>query len=78
MAGIGERIAKSIRGGEALTMTKPLPALQHEIALILDHPSVYMGGPSQQSIRKAERIVRHMERCGLIAQATADGELKDG
>ena len=31
--------------------------MRQQIAAILDHPSVYMGGPSQQSIRKAIRIV---------------------
>lgn len=36
------------------------------IALILDHPSLYMGGPSQQSLRRAEKIVRWLEHAGLI------------
>ena len=31
------------------------------IANILDHPSVYMGGPSANSLRKAERIVKYLE-----------------
>ncbi len=36
------------------------------IAAILDYPSVYMGGPSQQSLRKAQRIVDYLQRSGLI------------
>ena len=36
------------------------------IAHILDHPSVYMGGPSQQSLRKAQRIVAYLEESGLM------------
>ena len=28
-----------------------------EIAAIIDHPSVYMGGPSQQSKRTAQKII---------------------
>lgn len=31
--------------------------LRQSIASALDHPSVYMGGPSPQSVRKAIRIV---------------------
>lgn len=31
--------------------------LRQHIASALDHPSVFMGGPSQQSVRKAIRIV---------------------
>jgi len=31
--------------------------LRQQIACALDHPSVFMGGPSQQSIHKAIRIV---------------------
>ena len=31
--------------------------LRQRIALILDFPNVYMGGPSQQSVRKAIKIV---------------------
>ena len=32
--------------------------LRQRIASILDHPSVYMGGPSQQSVRKAIKIIQ--------------------
>jgi hypothetical protein len=36
--------------------------LKREIASMLDHPSVFMGGPSQQNQRKADRIIQHLER----------------
>jgi len=35
--------------------------LRQRIASILDHPSVYMGGPSQQSLRKAIRIIEALD-----------------
>lgn len=28
----------------------------HEIAAMLDHPNLYMGGPSQRNMRRAEEI----------------------
>lgn len=31
------------------------------IASILDHPSIYMGGPSAGNLRRAERIVQYLE-----------------
>lgn len=34
--------------------------MRQHIAGVLDHPSVYMGGPSPQSLRKAIRIVEHL------------------
>ncbi len=36
------------------------------IASILDHPSVYMGGPSRGSQRNADRILKYLEKEGLI------------
>lgn len=42
--------------------------LRQNIASILDHPSVYMGGPSIQSIRKAIKIVEYLDReCSIEA-----------
>lgn len=35
--------------------------LRQRIASIIDHPSVYMSGPSQQSLRKAIRIIEALE-----------------
>lgn len=37
---------------------KNLDALVVGIAQIIDHPSVYMGGPSRNSLRIAEAIVK--------------------
>lgn len=36
--------------------------LRQQIAAILDHPSVYMGGPSGNSVRRAISIVEHLLR----------------
>ena len=35
--------------------------LRLAIAAILDHPGVYMGGPSAQSMRRADRIVEMLD-----------------
>lgn len=35
--------------------------VKRQIAGILDHPSVYMGGPSAQSMKKAEQIISCLE-----------------
>lgn len=40
--------------------------LQREVASILDYPSVYMGGPSQQSLSTADRIIKHLEKRDLL------------
>lgn len=39
--------------------------LQQRIAAILDHPSVYMGGPSKQNMRKAQTILDMMIKAGF-------------
>ena len=36
------------------------------IASTIDHPSVYMGGPSHNSMRKAERIIKILKEDGLL------------
>lgn len=36
------------------------------IASTIDHPSVYMGGPSHNSMRKAERIIKNLKERGLL------------
>ena len=47
------------------------------IAAMLDHPSVYMGGPSQRNMRRAEQIIAAVapliakaerERCAVMAE----------
>ena len=37
-------------------------ALRQEIAASLDHPSVFMGGPSHGSVKKAIDIIRLIEQ----------------
>ena len=44
--------------------------LQRTLASILDHPSVYMGGPSHGSMRRAARIVDELEAGGHIDPVT--------
>ena len=41
---------------------------QHELAIaqFLDHPSIYMGGPSRVSLRKAEKIMDYLQEEGLL------------
>lgn len=36
--------------------------LRRIIASVFDHPSVYMGGPSQGSLRKADKIIEVLQR----------------
>ena len=47
------------------------------IAAMLDHPSVYMGGPSQRNMRRAEQIIaavapliaaQERERCAAMVE----------
>ena len=40
--------------------------IQRNIASMLDHPSVYMGGPSQGSMRRAKRIVEYLASLGAV------------
>jgi hypothetical protein len=54
--------------------TEILEPRVHIIASTLDYPSVYMGGPSKQSIQKAERIIAALEREGYVL---ADVEASD-
>lgn len=51
-----------------------------EIAAMLDHPNVYMGGPSQRNMRRAEEIyaavapliaAAERERCAKVADEVA-------
>lgn len=44
--------------------------VRRELASILDHPSVYMGGPSQTSLRKAGRILDALDRAGRLTPTT--------
>lgn len=48
------------------------------IAADLDYPSVYMGGPSHNSLRKAERIVKYLiESKRLVASQCDHSGYKD-
>ena len=40
--------------------------VQRKIASLLDHPSVYMGGPSQGNLKRAGRIVQYLEKEGIL------------
>lgn len=42
--------------------------LQRLIGSILDHPSVYMGGASHNSMRKADRVINALIREGYIVR----------
>lgn len=51
-------------GGEGyMTMKVVRPA----IASILDNPSVYMGGPSHGSLRKADAIIEYLVDQGIFS-----------
>lgn len=69
--GKGEVVFTKEKGGPACNncggrgvMTKEHMCLA--IASILDNPSVYMGGPSQGSLRKADRILEYLEDQGFL------------
>lgn len=51
--------------------------VRREIALILDHPSVYMGGPSQNNLRRADRIMDALERGGRLVPTTCTHDAYD-
>lgn len=51
----------------AVHQARERDVLTSQIASILDHPSAYMGGPSIQSRKKAERIVEFLERENRLA-----------
>ena len=64
--GTGQITPSKIDGGPACTkcggagyLTREL--LKHSIASILDYPSVYMGGASQGSLKRAGRILEFMK-----------------
>ena len=42
--------------------------LVRTIASIIDHPSVYMGGPSAHAIRLADRIIKYMKANDLLKE----------
>ena len=46
--------------------------IQRGIAAAIDHPSIYMGGPSKGSMRKALAIIEGLEAAGRLVPATCD------
>jgi hypothetical protein len=40
--------------------------IRRVIGSILDHPSVYMGGPSHGSLKKADRIIDYLEDQNIL------------
>ena len=52
-----------------MTNYDPQLALRQTIAGVLDHPSVYMGGPSRQNLRKADQIIECLRRDPRLMEA---------
>lgn len=46
--------------------------VQRQIASILDHPTVYMSGPSPNSLNKADKIIAALERGERIVSTTCE------
>lgn len=46
--------------------------VQRIIGSIIDHPSVYMGGASRNSMRKAESIIQALETGKRLVSTTCD------
>ena len=44
--------------------------VQRMIATAIDHPSVYMNGASRDSMRKADNIIRYLERSKRLNATT--------
>lgn len=52
----------------------PQLALRQTIAAVIDLPSVYMGGPSRQAMKTAERIIEALRRDERLICALKAGE----
>lgn len=68
--GIGVVIPTKERGGPTCNSCGGAGYLTRQIfergaASIMDHPSVFMGGPSQQNLRKAKSIADMLEEFGV-------------
>jgi len=59
-----QRIAKMPE--QQTTDETPLDQAVWLIASMLDHPSVFMGGPSQRSIRRARDIINALKDEGMM------------
>jgi DnaJ-class molecular chaperone len=69
--GTGEVVFTKERGGPICNSCGGNGYLTDEIicrtiASAIDHPSVYMGGPSHNSMKKAERIIKILKEDGLL------------
>lgn len=69
--GSGEVIWTKERGGPKCNGCNghgfiPYEMVQYRIAALLDHPSVYMGGPSHGNMRRAEKIMDLLMQDGLL------------
>ena len=51
--------------------------VKRTIALMLDHPSVFMGGPSQGNLRRAGAIMDELERQGRLVPTTCTHDEHD-
>jgi DnaJ-class molecular chaperone len=59
------------RGGPGCNNCNGIGVMTPEIVRLhiggmLDSPSLYMGGPSQQSLRKADKIVEYLREQGMV------------
>lgn len=48
--------------------------VRSQIASIIDRPSVFMGGPSQNSLRKADQIMDALYAAGRLVEASCQHE----
>lgn len=51
--------------------------VRRTIASMLDYPSVYIGGPSQNNLRRAGRIMDELERQGRFVPTTCTHDAWD-
>lgn len=53
----------------------PQLALRQRIAGILDRPSIYMGGPSKQNLKRADDIIAAIREDARLLQAINAGDV---
>lgn len=70
LGAIGAALSQNVQLREsAMSNYDPQLALRQTIAGVLDHPSVYMGGPSRQNLRKADRIIERLRADPVLLEA---------
>ena len=52
-----KELARILARSAVKAMREPSVAMIHAFAMGLDHPSVYMGGPSKNNMLKAKRVL---------------------